>query len=289
MQQTAATYRWTPQIGNFSEETPMLTLQTQGLDDLGVRFAADLPNDDEHAGKVQVHVFNPSARGLPAPMLNYPLCGTIGHVLHKGHPTAELGYRIQDMMAAVHDPHLMPTFVDSGDVDRFVAAGSLAGLRQALVLIMTLPGVPVVHYLTEQAFAGQRGAMSAGGHASEGRALAETSAQLAHFIVQLTGLRKQNKVFSHGTPAILDDNANGPGVFAYKMTYGDSTAIVALNTSDDRSLTRTFATGLTGGMQFECRAAVGSRLTGLAVAADGTVTTALPPRSAFIWNAVNAS
>ena len=50
---------------------------------------------------------------------------------------------------AVHArPHWMPTFVDNHDVDRFLAGGNVAGLRQALLELMTLPGIPAIYYGT---------------------------------------------------------------------------------------------------------------------------------------------
>lgn len=255
----------------------------------GEGFATDLPYDDINSEKTEAYTSDASGNDILPAMLNYPLYGTIGDVLHEGHPTAELGYRIQDMMAVFERPSLMPTFLDNHDVDRFLAAGSIAGLRQGLVLVMTLPGVPVVHYGMQQAFTEQRGAMFTGGDASGGHDKLHTPAAVYRFIAQLTHLRKQNKVFSHGNPAILDENSNGPGAFAYTMTYGSSTAIVAINTSDTQSLTRTFATGLAAGARLANRLAVGSTAAPLIVATDRTVTATLPSRSAFIWMTVGDS
>ena len=135
---------------------------------------------------------------LPA-MLNYPLYGTLGDVLHGGHQTDELGYRIQDMMQVVKRPYLMPTFLDNHDVDRFLADGSMAGLQQGLVLIMTLPGIPVNYYGTGQAFNVQRGAMFAGGYASGDQHHFDTSAPLYRFIAQLPICASRTSVFARRT------------------------------------------------------------------------------------------
>ena len=123
----------------------------------------------------------------------------------------------------------------------------------------------------------------AGGYASGGQDHFDTSAPLYRFVAQTASLRKTNKVFSRGTPAILDQDSAGPGAFAYKMTYQSTAAIVAINTSDSNAITRTFATGLPRGTVLVNRASVGGSSDLLVVAADGTVTTALPPRSAFVW------
>jgi hypothetical protein len=125
--------------------------------------------------------------------------------------------------------------------------------------------------------------MFAGGYASGGRDHFDTSTPLYQFIAQLASLRKANKVLSRGTPAILDQNSTGPGAFVYKMTYQSATAIVAINTSDSDTATGTLKTGLPSGMVLANRVATGTAPQRLVVAADGTVTTSLPPRSAFVW------
>ena len=74
-------------------------------------------------------------------MLNFPLYGSTLDVFARGRPTAELGYRIRSMLRVHQHPQLMPSFVDNHDVDRFLAGGSEAGLKQSLLLMLTLLGV----------------------------------------------------------------------------------------------------------------------------------------------------
>jgi hypothetical protein len=45
----------------------------------------------------------------------------------RGRPTAELGFRIRSLMRVHSNPHLMPSFVDNHDVDRFLAAMARVG------------------------------------------------------------------------------------------------------------------------------------------------------------------
>jgi hypothetical protein len=125
--------------------------------------------------------------GLPS-MINYPLYGSLGDVFARGHPTAELGYRIRDMMALHADPWRMPTFVDNHDVDRFLAGGSDAALRQALLAMLTLPGIPTLYYGTEQGFTAQRAAMFAHGNGSGGRDHFDTQAPLYRFLQRAIAL-----------------------------------------------------------------------------------------------------
>lgn len=249
----------------------------------GERFATDLPSRDRKSKKSGARMADSNGNDILPAMLNYPLHGTIDDVLHQGHPTAELGYRIRDMMTVFGHPCLMPAFLDNQDVDRLLAAGSIAGLQQMLVLAMTLPGVPVVYYAAERAFAARRGTMSASDYRAGGQDGLDSSAALYQLIAQLTSLRKQNKVFSHGMPAILDETSAGPGAFAYEMTCANSTAVVAINTSDRQSLTRTLATSVAAGTLLENPVAVGAAIAPLRVAPDQTVTVTMPARSAFVW------
>ncbi|MCB1610888.1 MAG: cyclomaltodextrin glucanotransferase, partial [Xanthomonadales bacterium] len=72
--------------------------------------------------------------------------------------TADLAERIEAMMRIHTQPHLMPSFIDNHDVDRFLAGGSEAALRQALLAMLTLPGIPTIYYGTEQGFREPRAA-----------------------------------------------------------------------------------------------------------------------------------
>ena len=75
-------------------------------------------------------------------MINFPLYGTATEVFARGRPPAELAYRIENMMALHQRPHLMPTFLANHDVDRFLSGGKETGLRQNLLKLIALPGLP---------------------------------------------------------------------------------------------------------------------------------------------------
>jgi glycosidase len=187
------------------------------------------------------------------------------------------------MMQVFKRPYLMPTFLDNHDVGRFLATGTMAGLQQGLVLIMTLPGIPVIYYGTEQGFTEARGSMFAAGFRSGGTDHFNTAAPLYGFIAQLAALRTQNKVFTHGAPTILQQNMSTPGILAYKMSYTGSTAIMVINTSDTVTMSANFATGLAPATVLKNKFAVGAAGSDLVVTADGSVTLPLLPRSAYIW------
>ncbi|MBU3748729.1 MAG: alpha-amylase, partial [Burkholderiaceae bacterium] len=118
----------------------------------GEGFGIDRPFDDTQARKIERYMTGLGGQPLLPGMINFPLYGAFGDVFARGRPTAELGYRIEATMRLHARPHLMPTFVDNHDVDRFLAGGSEAALRQALLAMFTLPGIPTVYYGTEQGF-----------------------------------------------------------------------------------------------------------------------------------------
>ncbi|MEO6264300.1 MAG: alpha-amylase family glycosyl hydrolase [Luteimonas sp.] len=246
----------------------------------GEGFGTDKPYGNAQARKLDGYMRTPG--GLPA-MLNFPLYGTLGDVFARGRPTAELGYRIGSMMALHARPQLMPTFVDNHDVDRFLAGGSQAGLRQALLAIMTLPGIPTVYYGTEQGFTAQRAAMFAGGHGSAGRDRFDTAAPLYRFLQRAIALRREHRLFSRGTPSVLADNAAAPGVLAYRMTHGDAAAIVAFNSADRETLLDNLDTGLTPGTVLDGAFAIEGAPAGAVVGAGGRIGMTLPARSGLVW------
>src|SRR3546814_786871 len=132
--------------------------------------------------------------GLPS-MINFPLYGILGDVFARGRPTVELGHRIASMTTLHADPHRMPSFIDNHDVDRFLAGGDTAGLKQALLAMLTLPGIPVIYYGTEQGFSERRASMFAGGVGSGGRDHFDTDAPLYRYLQDAIALRREHRLF----------------------------------------------------------------------------------------------
>lgn len=246
----------------------------------GEGFGLDKPYDDTSARKLDLYMRTPG--GLPA-MINYPLYGTLVDVFARGRPTAELGYRIRDMMTLHAHPQLMPTFVDNHDVDRFLDGGSTAGLKQALLATMTLPGIPVIYYGTEQGFTDQRGAMFAAGFHSGGHDRFDTTAPLYRFIQRATALRRTRRLFSHGSPTVLGENLAASGALAYRMTDGPASALVLFNSSDGQTLLDNLQTGLTPGTMLKGLFGIDSVPADIVVGADGTISMPLPARSGLVW------
>ncbi len=249
----------------------------------GEGFAIDKPFSDMQARKIDRYMSAPNGRPILPGMLNFPLYGTLGDVFARGSPTAELGYRIRSMMALHKRPHFMATFVDNHDVDRFLAGGTQAGLKQALLAIMTLPGIPTIYYGTEQGFTEQRGAMFKAGFKSGGTDRFDAAAPLYTFIKSAAALRREHRVFSRGVPKVLYENAAQPGAFAFQMRDANEAAIVVFNTSESESLMANVQTGLPSGTRLKSLFDIEGRPTDIVVGQGGRITLRLAPRAGKVW------
>lgn len=250
----------------------------------GEGFGPDRPGEETKARKIEAYARAADGTPLLTGMINFPLYATLGDVFARGHPSAELAYRIRSMMSVHRDPHRMPTFVDNHDVERFLAGGNEAGLRQALLSIMTLPGIPTLYYGTEQGFTVQRAAMFARGYGSGGSDRFDTSAPLYRYLQRAIALRREHRVFSRGIPTVLASNAALPGAIAWRMTQADDTALVVLNSADGETLLDNLDTGLAPGTVLQGRFGIdGDTPADLVVGADRRISLRLPPRSGLVW------
>lgn len=249
----------------------------------GEGFGIDKPYSDVLERKIDRYMRDAHGKPLLPGMLNFPLYGTLADVFARGRPTAELAYRIRSMMQLHAQPWLMPSFVDNHDVDRFLAGGGQDALKQSLLAIMTLPGIPTLYYGTEQGFSEQRGAMFKAGFGSAGKDHFDTGAPLYQFIRRATALRRTNRVFSRGTPTVLRGNAAAAGVLVYRMTQGHDTAIVVFNSSDHEALLDNLETGLRSGTVLEGLFGIDAAPPDVVVGAGGRMTMTLPARSGLVW------
>jgi len=258
-----------------------------GFHVFGEGFAMDKPFEDVQARRIDRYMRAADGTTLLPGMINFPLYGSLGDVFARGHPTAELGARIRSMMRVHAQPHLMPSFVDNHDVDRFLSGGSDAGLRQALLAILTLPGIPTIYYGTEQGFTAQRAAMFATGHGAGGVDHFDTGSPLYRFLRDAIALRRDQRVLSRGTPAVLDENAAAPGVLAYRMQDGADAAIVVFNTADRASLVDRLDTGLRPGTVLHGLFGLVDTAHDRIVDSDGRISLVLAPREGLVWRVGN--
>ena len=253
----------------------------------GEGWGIDRPYEDVQARKIEGYARDGEGPLLPG-MINFTLYGTLGDVFARGRPAAELGDRITRMMQVHANPWLMPTFVDNHDVDRFLAGGDEAGLRQSLLAIMTLPGIPTLYYGTEQGFRQPRETLFGAGYGGGGRDRFDVDSPLYRYVASVTALRREHRVFSRGTPTVVAANAAAPGLVAWRMDHEGETALVLFNTASSPTLADAVPTGLPAGMRLEVLYALEAPATPRQVGADGTLTLELPARSALVLRAAGA-
>lgn len=249
----------------------------------GEGFGIDKPFQDREAKKIEGYMTGADGRPLMQGMLNFPLYGALGDAFARGRPTAELAHRVAALARLHRRPHLMPTFVDNHDVDRFLAGGSVPALRQALLAMMSLPGIPVIYYGTEQGFTEPRAAMFAAGWGSGGRDRFDTQAPLYRDIAAMAALRKGHKVLSRGLPEVLWSEPSQAGGVAWAMRQGRQSALVAFNTAEHDTLLPALATRLAPGTVLRGTYGLQGRPADLVVGAEGRVTLPLAARAGAVW------
>jgi glycosidase len=254
----------------------------------GEGFAIDKPFEDAQQRRIDALMRRDGGGVLLPGMLNFPLYADAGAVFARGAPTAQLAYRIEATMRVHADPWRMPSFLDNHDVDRFLAGGSDSALRQALLMLFALPGIPTIYYGTEQGLRVQRAAMFAAGSDSGGVDHFDTNAPLYRHIARLAALRREHRVLSRGRPTLLASNAAGPGVLAWRMQGADGDLLVAVNTADHEALAdnlQVAGDGAAAGAPL--RLAPLFAIDGVAPIAQtnaaGTVSLRLPPRGGYVW------
>lgn len=255
----------------------------------GEGFGIDQPYADRQARRIESYMRSRDGEPLLPGMINFPLYGSLADVFARGAPSAVLAHRIGNLMEVHADPHRMASFVDNHDVDRFLAGGSEAGLRQALLAIMTLPGIPVIYYGTEQGFSLQRQAMFAGGYGSEGRDWFDTEAPLYRYIRRTTDLRRAYPVLSRGVPTVLASSQAGAGVLAWRMSGNGAHAIVAMNSADSPQLLDNLDTGLPAGTHLRSVFAIEGEGRDVQVGKDGRLTLPLGARQGEVWVSTEAT
>ena len=259
----------------------------QGFLTFGEGFSIDKPFASTEAQHIETYVRQRHGPGLLTSMLNFPLYASLGDVFARGHPTAELAYRLQSMMQVHSHPYEMVNFLDNHDVDRFLSSAGLDELKQGLLLLMTVPGIPAIYYGTEQGFTESRASMFKGGWHSGGVDHFDTQRPLYRYIQTVTALRREHQLFSRGQPTQLQADADGPGVLAYRMSWRhdgrNQAALVALNTAGQALTVSKLATGAPPSGLWRATLQLNLAATDLVCDSRGAASLTLPAHAAAVW------
>jgi len=249
----------------------------------GEVYEESQPYSDNGEIKVTSFLGTDSNPELPA-VINFPMHTTIMEVFGLGKPTDYLSYRINLAMNKDYfkNPYKTPVFIDNHDISRFRSKASLEATKQAIMFILTIPGIPIIYQGTEQEFIEQRGSMFKEGYGSGNINHFNESTEMFQFIKQLAELRKSDKIFTRGTIKILSDNKFGAGVFAYEREYENKKAIVIYNTSDNNILLSGMDTKLDEGMILEKLFSINQYDSKIVIGKNGKLSMELPKRSALI-------
>ncbi|NIB38237.1 alpha-amylase [Pseudomaricurvus alkylphenolicus] len=213
-------------------------------------------------------------------MLGYPLYFELKQVLSEGRPTHELAFRLDTFMKAYPDPYVIPNFVDNHDTQRFLNGGSKAAFKQALAVLMTIPGIPIILQGTEQGLKETRQTMFGPAYGSREDNFKPES-EYFRYLKSLTSLRKENKVFTRGTMTQIASTSVGKGIFAYQREYQGESVLVLLNSAEHSILVKDLDAGFAGDTQLKTLFSEKFDES-VVTAGDGTVSLKLPGRALVV-------
>ncbi len=246
---------------------------------LGESFLVSDPFDDGGEKEIVSFIENGGRQGLNS-MLGFPMFQDINRVLGQGQPPSLLEYRFDKLMEIYPDPFSIPNFVDNHDTPRFLAFGHVEALKQALAIVFTIPGIPIVYQGTEQGLPETRMAMFKGGHRNAEGSF-DTESELFGHVQSLTALRTQNRVLTRGDLQVLAAESSGPGLFAFRRDYEGDAALVVVNSADHSILVNDLDAGVAAGTSFETLFSLGYEQPVVADTA-GNLSMTLPARAVLV-------
>ncbi len=245
----------------------------------GETFLVSDPFDDAGEQEI-VGFFGTDAEPGLNSMLGFPLFQDINRVLGQGQPPSLLEYRLDKFMELYPDPYVIPNFVDNHDTPRFLATGHVAALKQALAVVFTVPGIPILYQGTEQALPETRMAMYKGGHRNAQGSF-DSDSEMFGYIQRLAALRSEHPVLSRGGLGVIAAESAGPGLFTYERNHGAERALILINSADHGVLASKVDVEVGPGTEFEVLFA--ENFDGTVVAnAAGTLDLAMPARSVLV-------
>ncbi len=279
---------WTDFMNSLSVEFPGINqvAKNTGRDNFltfGETFISSEPLQNEGDIEVASYMGTKEKPALNS-MLNYPLYYSINRVFSQGLPTSYMEYRLNTFVndTIYRDPYQMANFLDNHDWSRFINSSSPAALKQALFLLYTVPGIPVIYQGTEHLFTESRASMFKEGWGSENEDHFNEGAEIYQLLKSLAEVRQKDKVLTRGDLEVLHSSEVGSGVLAYKRTYKDKQYIIIFNTADQSVLMSNLQTKAYQGDELVLLKGMGLTKN-KTVGKDGLITGELPPRAVGIF------
>jgi glycosidase len=151
------------------------------------------------------------------------LCEALGQVFYGGAATDIAGASLR---AIRHNRNLWINFLDNHDIERMASKAAWPSIKQSLIALFTLPGIPCIYYGTEAGFETLRQNMFSDKYFNE------KSKQFL-LLKQLIEFRKAHPALRRGT-CNVEKTSHTRGVFSYCLSHEGENILVVFNTSEDK-------------------------------------------------------
>lgn len=178
-------------------------------------------------------------RGFDA-VFNFSIAEALRDVIGRGATVQRLATSINNLgMYEEQSRQRQMIFVDNHDMSRFLAhaGGDEGQLREALIFLYGLPGVPLLYYGTEQAFPGGLGpdwwnresmfAHGWKGNAPQGEAFSTESRTFRH-VANLNRLRASHRILRHGVCEVEEADSVRQ-LIVLRRSYGQQHVFILYN------------------------------------------------------------
>ncbi|MGB9795736.1 alpha-amylase family glycosyl hydrolase [Fervidobacterium gondwanense] len=215
-------------------------------------------------------------------MLDFTLMEEIRRVIKGGQPTEFLAYRMK-VRNEILKKGLLVTFIDNHDMERFGKGVTPNITMQALGFLLTLPGMPVIYYGTEQYFEETRASMFKGGWGSFGEDHFNTNSDMYRFIREAIEFRKAHPATRYGEVNILLSEVRGAGLLVYTLKSSEEELFIIMNTANDARISN-FKTSYEPGTTLEpIYNATGGISSPIVVKEEGYITVRIPARTFTVF------
>ncbi len=193
----------------------------------GETWMTALPNRDNAEIELKTYLGTAEKPEMDA-VLNFPLQQSIRRVFADGAPTAQMTYRLRALQKHFPKTTSLVNFIDNHDMARFRASASEAAYQQAMLFLMTMPGMPVIYQGTEQGETETRDPLFD---------KLDTQSSAFLFVKKLIALRNENEPLRRGKVEVLADSEYCPGLLLYRLERDGQELYVVFNTSENPILT----------------------------------------------------